>query len=676
MMRGIAILALLPSLAFGAPPYLVTDLAPGPDDGGIDSPRAAGTTLVFRRYGQDLWRSDATEAGTTAILTGATRNLATHGDRVFFTRPSATVPREDLWSTDGTSPDSPGSAFVATVTGLSVCFVIGGSCTEFAPLIDSMTSVGDLLFFRANFYFLWRSDGTTAGTSPIYSVSGQFCSTSCLCCFTVGADLYGFARVNERLFFTGSGPVGRLPLLAADRTSVTEVPLGFTLPIVALEGVRGRLFFIVTDFPGATGLWKHDGNGTFQIALLGDGSRDATQLTAAGGFLYLVLGEGTANPALWRSDGTAAGTFELLAADVTQLTAVGDRLFFRRGSPGGDELWTSDGTPAGTTLVAPLGPSHLTDVGGTLFFAAADAAGEELWQSDGTPLGTARVADIVPGPGGSAPADLTAACGRLYFTATTPETGRELWALDLTPGVCAPLDQASCTSDTQCSDGNACNGTESCNPATGCQVGTPLNCDDGDTCTVDTCNRLTGCSHAPTPTCPPCPPVPATCRTTVQSGASSLELKDGTPDTKDQLVWKWAGQATPKADYGNPLATDHYALCLYDAGTLVASATAGAGGICAGEPCWTEKPGGFLYEDKELTPSGIRSITLNEGLADGKADIAVKGNGAPLDMPAPGTLTGPLAVRLHRSEAATCWGADFSAPFRKQEATLLQDTSD
>ena len=173
-----------------------------------------------------------------------------------------------------------------------------------------------------------------------------------------------------------------------------------------------------------------------------------------------------------------------------------------------------------------------------------------------------------------------------------------------------------------------------------------------------------------------CPPTPATCRATILPGKSSFTLKDRTPDRADQLVWKWAGAITPKADYGNPVTSDDYALCLYDDGALVASATADAGGTCGTRPCWSAKPTSFAYKDKDLTPTGVQSISLKEGLVAGRTKIAFKAKGVPLVMPAPTSFTGPVAVRLHRSGDAVCWGADFSAPFTKQDATQLKDKSD
>jgi len=48
----------------------------------------------------------------------------------------------------------------------------------------------------------------------------------------------------------------------------------------------------------------------------------------------------------------------------------------------------------------------------------------------------------------------------------------------------------ACTTDPECDDGLYCNGVETCNAGT-CQPGTPIACDDGVSCTVDTCDEAT-----------------------------------------------------------------------------------------------------------------------------------------------------------------------------------------
>ncbi len=61
---------------------------------------------------------------------------------------------------------------------------------------------------------------------------------------------------------------------------------------------------------------------------------------------------------------------------------------------------------------------------------------------------------------------------------------------------------------------------------------------------------------------------------------------------------------------------------------------------------------------------------------DGKAKEVFTGKGASLALPNPASLTGPIDVQLRRSGALLCWGARFSAPFKKDVGGLLSDKSD
>jgi hypothetical protein len=51
-----------------------------------------------------------------------------------------------------------------------------------------------------------------------------------------------------------------------------------------------------------------------------------------------------------------------------------------------------------------------------------------------------------------------------------------------------------------CADANLCNGSETCQGGI-CTSGPPLTCDDGNACTTDSCNPMTGCGHTPIPGC-------------------------------------------------------------------------------------------------------------------------------------------------------------------------------
>lgn len=74
-------------------------------------------------------------------------------------------------------------------------------------------------------------------------------------------------------------------------------------------------------------------------------------------------------------------------------------------------------------------------VGAAVYFAASDPDhGAELWRSDGTPDGTFRLTDICPGPCSSEPGFLEVFRGQIYFSAADGVSGHELWTTADRPG--------------------------------------------------------------------------------------------------------------------------------------------------------------------------------------------------------------------------------------------------
>ena len=164
--------------------------------------------------------------------------------------------------------------------------------------------------------------------------------------------------------------------------------------------------------------------------------------TAMGKVLYFVDNDGFSGKELWRSDGTAAGTYMLKDINVgaqdsnpEELIAINGTLYFKATDGNtaldhGIELWRSDGTAAGTYMVKDINPGNqssdpteLTNVNGTLYFKASDGVtasdhGVELWRSDGTDAGTHMVTDMSPGNLSSDPTELTNVNGILYFRAS------------------------------------------------------------------------------------------------------------------------------------------------------------------------------------------------------------------------------------------------------------------
>jgi hypothetical protein len=176
---------------------------------------------------------------------------------------------------------------------------------------------------------------------------------------------------------------------------------------------------------------------------------------------------------------------------------------------------------------------------------------------------------------------------------------------------------------------------------------------------------------------PLCPATPASCRTPIASGKSTLLIRNKTPDKGDQITWKWTkGATTTKAEFGSPLTSDDYALCVYDGINPVASVIAEAGGLCGARPCWKESSTGFGYTNRATSSSGAKTVKLKEGLTPGKATISFQGAGVKVNLPNLSEITGPVTVQLHRSGGAPCFGATFSAPFQFHDGSQLKDKSD
>jgi hypothetical protein len=181
--------------------------------------------------------------------------------------------------------------------------------------------------------------------------------------------------------------------------------------------------------------------------------------------------------------------------------------------------------------------------------------------------------------------------------------------------------------------------------------------------------------NAPGPSA--CAPTPQACIQPIQAKKSTIQLKNKTPDIADGLTWKWTkGDTTTLSNFGNPLTTDDYALCLYEGGALVQSWIIPKAGTCAGKACWKSSSKGWVYSDKDLTPDGIQSLKLTAGITPGKAKITLKGKGSRLGLANLDLLSGVLDVQLQRSGAATCFGATYSPPYQKQDATQLKAVSD
>ena len=472
--------------AASAAPHLVADLntQPATDAGSPLLIRDEGLVLAHDgilyflasdpAHGQELWRSDGTDAGTyrlTDVCAGrcssAPDSLAFSRGQLYFTADDGFSGRE-LWQTDGT----PG-------TEHRVRDICPGPCDS-RP--SNLVDTGDALFFFAlngQSQQLWRTDGTPAGTALVKTActlqSGQLSCAN------------GLQQVGRWLFFSVTGTTSAA-LWRSDGTAAGTGP--FNLPGAgALPWLTGLIadgdhaFFFTHD-----ALWRTDGTlaGTVRIKALSDLIPPQIQIFGAqswvwNGLLFLfienynhvIVSDGTADgtisfPAsasffggntfaplpgallfiseehgsprsLWRTQGTPATTeriFDLNSQDefdyIFDITSLGDRALFRvaRGQAITLEIWETDGTAAGTHQLQGVEPgtaSYVMIPAGPQAFYLKLA---ELWRTDGTVNGTAPVHDFATGPGSSGPLAQAALGNALIFSAQTAEHRAPLFRSD------------------------------------------------------------------------------------------------------------------------------------------------------------------------------------------------------------------------------------------------------
>lgn len=435
--------------------------------------------------GRELWSSDGTSAGTISIdiapgaNPSAPASLAVWNGRLWFCAQDARG--QELWSSDGT----------VAGTQQFVDLAPGSSSTP-----QSITAAQSRLFFTATANGagreLWVTDGTVAGTrlvADIHPGSG-------------GSFPRELVALGSIVVFAANEPTFGLEPWRSDGTAAGTYLLrdiaavGTSLPgELTLSAAGGKVFFTASDT--GRSLWVTDGSvaGTNQVTPV---LSNAGRVAAAFAGVAFTGTTATTGGALWISDGTQAGTVRVAAPDPSFIAAFGPgRVLFRGGDNStGQELFVSDGTAQGTALVrditvptASSSFSEFVDLRGNLFFsptpssgwtpwlsdgsepgtyelnssignprqrviwngeawfvASTSATSFELCRSDGTPLGTRVAFDLVPGSGTSAPGDLTPATGRLFFTAQTPSSGRDLWCTDgtllgtLDLGIALPTD--------------------------------------------------------------------------------------------------------------------------------------------------------------------------------------------------------------------------------------------
>jgi hypothetical protein len=206
--------------------------------------------------------------------------------------------------------------------------------------------------------------------------------------------------------------------------------------------------------------------------------------------------------------------------------------------------------------------------------------------------------------------------------------------------------------------GEDCDGGPCCSPTCGFLPRGTTCLDEGDLCTVDTCDGAGTCRHEF--------PTRAACHAALPGGAR-FSAQYGADPRRHAVSFSWhSSGAVTLGQLGDPTSATDVGLCVADgSGHLVLSAMAPSGGICGSRPCWALRRDGLTYRNRNATPDGLVSGQLRAGAA-GRGRIVFKGKGSHLDSAAPPWL-GPVKVRVIRSDSPACFEAGFFSPTHNDE---------
>ena len=453
---------------------LVTDLNPAPFYGDIDELAAINGKAIFATHesatGEELYVSDGSAAGTSllkdinpGLADSAPKYLTVSGAKVYFSADDGAHGRE-LWETDGTAPgtqmvsdlapgggssdpvdltdvngtlffvgNGPGGTGLYKTDGTAAGTVLVKGSGIVAPLHSYLTNVNGTVFFRGydpdHGYELWKSDGTSAGTQMVSDVTPGPASS----------DFGRVANVNGTVYFDIGTTLYKSDGTASGTSAVEAIPNATS--IQDLTSYNGLVVFHVADSTGDEALWRSDGTPAGTFVLHETGALTPQQpgnIAVSHGALYFGVYTDSADASVWSTDGTTAGTTQVMAftnaaSAVQSLTDMAGTLYFTGDS---GSLWKTDGSAAGTVELGGSNVRQITPAGSLVFFRSSTGI-PALSVSDGTAAGTVMLKQFQASTQGSEIEELTAVGDKVFFTASNwafqggnPFTPYELYVTD------------------------------------------------------------------------------------------------------------------------------------------------------------------------------------------------------------------------------------------------------
>jgi hypothetical protein len=175
----------------------------------------------------------------------------------------------------------------------------------------------------------------------------------------------------------------------------------------------------------------------------------------------------------------------------------------------------------------------------------------------------------------------------------------------------------------------------------------------------------------PAATCTPAPMTGCFDTVTPKKSVLTFSRRGGDP-AKGRLRWRWKGEATAAADFGQPKFGTGYALCVYDTSGNPQprmQAQVPASGTCGTIPCWRDlggNVGGSVeYYYGATNDDGVLRMRLDPGATD-RNNVSVQGKGVNLSVPS--SALSPTVTVQAQARNGNCWSAQFGSFIRKNEA--------
>jgi ELWxxDGT repeat protein len=339
----------------------------------------------------EVWKTDGTTAGTVALgKFKRVNDIKIAGSYVFYTGLNVAGTAYELWKTNGTT-----NTLVKSFPE-----------SENRDFFGLTASVNGILYFHNSLGEVWRSDGTTAGTTLMRDFHNVRSIT-----YAAGKTfiIAGTEAGGEELWKTIGTP--------ATTTLVKVLRSGYgnsswvNTPRLTFNNA---FYFLMDDGIHGLEVWRSDGTatGTYMAIELRPGDEadyntDILTMTVYNSSLYLSAKDENGAWAVYKSNGTTSGTVKLKNIDfVSKFISVNNKLLLLREQTQSStypELWTTNGTSAGTVHVKVLdeythfsGYGDFEVVNNVLYFASRYS--DYFWRSDGTTCGTIKFLAGVHGP--------------------------------------------------------------------------------------------------------------------------------------------------------------------------------------------------------------------------------------------------------------------------------------